>query len=97
MTVQKVQSVISLYREKLESLHVTKRDDIDHDSHLHSAHPDVQLAHCMGMLDKMEGFLAEGRIDKAYRWLGFMQGVFWSLGIYTLTEMMNHNRKDSGL
>lgn len=94
MTVQKVQSVISLYREKLELLGhgIAKRDDIDHDSRSHS--PSQQLGHCMGMLDKMEVFLHEGRIDKTYRWLGFIQGVFWSLGIYSLTEMMNHNKKD---
>ncbi|MDP3725886.1 MAG: hypothetical protein Q8R36_01675 [bacterium] len=50
------------------------------------------LAHCHSMLDEMEIFLNEGRMDKLNRWLGFMQGVFWVLGMYTLDELKNHNR-----
>ncbi|MDD2696684.1 MAG: hypothetical protein PHE52_00800 [Candidatus Pacebacteria bacterium] len=46
------------------------------------------------MLDKMEGFLKEGRIEKAFRWLGFIQGCLWSTGEYTLEDLMNHNRPD---
>ena len=30
--------------------------------------------------------------DKFNRWLGFMQGVFWSQGVFTLNEMRGHNR-----
>ena len=46
------------------------------------------------MLDKMEIFIKEGRMDKVYRWLGFIQGVLWSQRIYTLADLMNHNRKN---
>jgi len=50
------------------------------------------LAHCHGMLDKMEGFIKEGRIEKAFRWLGFIQGCLWSTGQYSLEDLKNHNR-----
>ena len=30
--------------------------------------------------------------DKFNRWLGFVQGVFWMYGTYTLDEMKEHNR-----
>lgn len=50
------------------------------------------LAHCHGMLAKMEGFVREGRIEKAFRWLGFVQGCLWSTGQYSLEDLKNHNR-----
>ena len=34
----------------------------------------------------------EGELAKANRWLGFMQGVLWRSGIYTLDELREHNR-----
>ena len=50
------------------------------------------LAHCVSMLYEMKRFLREGRIDKVNRWLGFIQGVLWFCGIYTLNELKDHNR-----
>jgi hypothetical protein len=57
--------------------------------------PRKALAHTAGMLDKIEAFVKEGTPeawDKANRWLGFLQGVFWVQGIYTLDQMRDHNR-----
>lgn len=51
-----------------------------------------KLGHCYGMLDKMEGFVRESRIDKVFRWLGFIQGCLWTLGHYSLKDLENHNR-----
>lgn len=58
------------------------------------------LRHTHSMLGRMEGFLDnyESEVgshkdwDKFNRWLGFMQGVFWLTGTYTLNEMRDHNR-----
>ncbi len=94
MTPEKCQEVIDLYREKFRSREVPTVD-YDHDAHANTANPYRTLGHCNGMLDKMEVFIQEGRIDKVYRWLGFIQGVLWASGVYTLTELMGHNRKDS--
>ncbi len=52
------------------------------------------LSHCHAMLEKMKGFLKEGRTEKTFRWLGFIQGCLWSTGQYTLEDLMNHNRPD---
>ena len=52
------------------------------------------FAHCHGMLDKMQKFVAENRMDKVFRWLGFIQGCLWVTGAYTLEELKNHNRPD---
>jgi hypothetical protein len=89
MTADKIQSVIKVYRRKLTQYNIKPQD----------YPPEVPLAvrtrglqHCMGMLDKMEEFIRQGRIDKSFRWLGFVQGVLWSYGIYTLEELKNHSR-----
>lgn len=52
----------------------------------------LALGHCNGLIDDMRRFVAEGRMDKVFRWLGFIQGVLWTNGWYTLAELMDHNR-----
>jgi hypothetical protein len=39
-------------------------------------------------------FIEEGKIDKAMRWLGFIQGVLCQSGIYTIEELKSHNKDD---
>jgi len=39
------------------------------------------LGHCSQMLDKMEAFLDEGRVDKALRWLGFILGCAYAVNL----------------
>lgn len=59
-----------------------------------STFPDFQekVAHLKGMIPKMREFLKKGEREKCFRWLGFMQGVFDTLGIYNLEELKDHNR-----
>lgn len=70
--------------------------------------PREAMVHLAGMLDTMDKFLDEaGRVsstlsgtdagtgpdwDKFNRWLGFMQGVLWKEGTYTLNQMRDQNR-----
>jgi len=65
-----------------------------------------QRNHLSYMLDKMGEMLDEvddldARAqdffepwEKFNRWLGFMQGVFWSAGDFTLGAMKDHNRPE---
>jgi len=89
MTADKVKEALAIYGKKFEELGIKKarsqRNTIpksDNDF----------LAHCYGMFDEMEAFLKEGRMDKVFRWLGFIQGCLWRSGIYTVEELKNHNR-----
>lgn len=57
-----------------------------------------QRHHLVHMLDRMEEMLDTTRFpvtnwDKFNRWLGFVQGILWSLGEYTLDEMRDHNMR----
>lgn len=50
------------------------------------------VAHLLYMLGEMERFLDEDRMEKFFRWLGFVQGVCWTLSYQTLEELKNLNR-----
>ena len=92
MNIQDMRRVIALYREEFDRLGVKKKD-FSHSEKLNE--PWRGLEHCYAMLDKMERFLEEEQIEKAFCWLGFIQGYFWSCGIHTLDELMNHNKNVS--
>jgi hypothetical protein len=89
MTAEKVVEVIERYRELFVARGIATVD-YPHDEVL--ADETLGLEHCHRMLDKMLQFIREGRMEKTFRWLGFIQGVLWSQGIYTLTDLQNHNR-----
>lgn len=81
MTDDKIRYVLDLYEREL----IPRRNAIfDADS----------IRHLLEMIPRIRGFLTDGRHDKVFRWLGFMQGVLWHLGIYTLEELKTHNRED---
>lgn len=89
MTGDKVLEVIALYRAEF------KKWGIEEEKHPYDTLPDsdkVALRHCHQMLDRMEEFVRDERIGKAFRWLGFLQGVLWRCGVFTLEELMDHNR-----
>jgi len=53
-----------------------------------------ELAHLRFMCIEAQKFIDEGRIEKAMRWLGFLQGVLWARGFYSLNDLKNHSRED---
>jgi hypothetical protein len=87
MTKEQVLEVIQLYRNRLEGLGI-KANSPDFD--FLPEHYE-QLEHLLTMIEPMESFL-NADVEKAMRWLGFMQGVLWSQGHFTLNEMRDHNR-----
>lgn len=50
------------------------------------------VAHATWMISQTLQFLDEGKIDKAMRWLGFIQGVLWTTGRCTIEELKEMNR-----
>jgi len=88
VTKEKALEVVSRYRRKYEELNVSKKKH-DYDSFLT---PSETAEHCHAMLDDIEIFLGQGRTEKAFRWLGFVQGCLFKDGIYTIKELKDHNR-----
>lgn len=48
--------------------------------------------HLSWMCQQVPGFLENGQKDKAQRWIGFIQGSMWSLGMRTIDQMREDNR-----
>ena len=51
-----------------------------------------RAAHYKFMCLEAQKFVDEGRIEKAMRWLGFIQGVLWHGEYFTLDELKEHSR-----
>jgi hypothetical protein len=49
----------------------------------------VALQHCAWMVDESLAFFG-GDIAKINRWIGFIQGVLWKEGIYTIDQLRQH-------
>ncbi|MES2931694.1 MAG: hypothetical protein V4682_03290 [Patescibacteria group bacterium] len=93
MTPEKILEVVRMYRSRFVAMNVEPRD-YPHEELVIFKQGEDPLAHCCGMLPKMEIFIHEGRIEKAMRWLGFVQGCLWMSGVYSLDDLMSHRRPD---
>ena len=58
-----------------------------------AGHPG-KFDHVRGMLSAVLAHEAGGDREKAMRWIGFIQGALWVLGVYTIDQMRDHNRDD---
>lgn len=56
--------------------------------------PAPELFHCRYMISEMRQMIADRRTEKVMRWYGFLQGVLWVQGIFTLDELKDHSRPD---
>lgn len=56
-------------------------------------HPMEKAArkHAWWMCYEIVCFVDQGEVDKANRWLGFVQGVLWAFGYKTIDEMRDDN------
>jgi hypothetical protein len=92
MTPEKVLEVIGRYRAFLQD--VPPELGPVHDSPC----PRRAMSHLHHMLDRLEAMVTGNEegvprdIEKAMRWLGFIQGVLWLHGDFTLDQMKEHNR-----
>lgn len=94
MTNEKILSVLKKYEDFFNQFRMTGLLP------LHDEHMDGDLGpvyqHLLTMIPQMRKFIEEGRRDKVFRWLGFMQGAMWALGSFTLDELKDDNRPTDG-
>lgn len=50
------------------------------------------LNHALWMCDRVREFLRAGRLAKAYRWIGTVQGILLMNGVFSIVELKDHNR-----
>jgi len=52
-----------------------------------------KLEHAFSMINLIREMPAQSKSsEKMHRWLGFIQGVLWCEGFFTLEELKEHNR-----
>lgn len=55
---------------------------------------DVHIAHLAWMLGEIVPFYDAGRVEKAMRWLGYVQGACAAFGMSTIGAMKELNKPD---
>ena len=88
MTPQRILETIAVYRKMFER-RLIPQEPQPLDAQPRSHHE--SRAHCHDMLEAIERFVREGKLEKAFRWLGFVQGVLWASGCRTIAEMRSDN------
>ncbi len=98
MTKEKLKSIFAFYRAGLDHCwpSVAPRQLREDRTKLASSDlaTDEKAAHYKFMCDEACRFVDADRIEKAMRWLGFLQGVLWSTRVYSLDDLKNHSRPD---
>jgi hypothetical protein len=85
----KILEVIGIYRLYFEEKGIKK---VEFSKNNNPSSQKEILSHCHNMLDKMERFIKSERIEKSFRWLGFIQGCLWATKCYSLNDLKDHNR-----
>jgi hypothetical protein len=100
MTPEKVLAVANMYcgvivlqlsgsaEEILEGYLVSDGEDPVYQVLLGEDFRETSLRHALWMCKKIPELAA----DKQNRWLGFVQGILWANGVFTIGEMRGHNR-----
>ncbi len=99
MNAQKVLGVLDIYVAKMQNMSkvckdiagpcradTTVRYPISVDNQM------TKLAHVWWAIEQCRLFVRDGRMEKAFRWLGFIQGALWWAGLYSIDELVEHNK-----
>lgn len=94
MTPQQMKDVLVSYKTRLTDLQIVASEDQD----ISVVYPYCEArfkaanAYALNMIERMLTWDLSENMDKANRWLGFIQGVLWTTGLYSIEEMRDHNR-----
>jgi len=100
MTPQQVRDALGIYEKALQGEEaVPVRGDLNAVNPAGKMQRDHLLWMCQEthkILDHVAGGPGDREdrfiVEKAMRWLGFIQGGLWSQGFYSIEDMKNHNR-----
>ncbi len=87
MTDKKILWTLQFYESYLNGRYIAYKADTDF-----KPIGNKPYEHILYMIPQIREFLAQGRKEKAFRWLGFIQGVLWEKGDFSLEGLKNHNR-----
>ena len=87
MTPEKTLEVLNLHYRTLEHYPEQQLPDT-----LINPSREQLLGHCKWMISQARVFVSEGRMDKAFRWLGFIQCGLFAGEIYNIALLKEINR-----
>lgn len=94
MTNEKLISLFEMYLCHLEQSDIVPEEMPEELKHLRAGHvsASVHLRHVAYMCEMAIRFVKEGRIEKAMRWLGFVQSSLYHNGLYAIDDLREHSR-----
>lgn len=101
MTEQQMRKVLAEYQEMIRLSLINDTDNPRHPRAMEDwchAEPYDNVPrstagrHVMWMCQKVLDHIEDGKLDKANRWLGFIQGYLWCENIRTIHDMRGDNR-----
>jgi methionine salvage enolase-phosphatase E1 len=99
MTNEKLKSLFQFYYDHLIRTHAGVRAETLSDSdtleRVFRFTTEKRVSHLLHMCRMAETFVDTGRIPKAMRWLGFLQGALWSHGYFALDDLKHHSMPDN--
>lgn len=97
MDAAKVEEVCREYRQALLKrwdrweLEGRRFGEVESTKRSHAIPTVDTMRHLYFLLGEIPGLMAQGRTDKAMRWLGWVQGALWGLGFETLHDAKLRN------
>jgi hypothetical protein len=93
MDMRQVEQVLDLYEQSLKDCGADPEQH-SHDTFISEAlDPTGWQDHALSMIGPMREMISDNRREKLFRWLGFIQGVFWANSVYTIEQMRHHNTR----
>lgn len=89
MNRERLINVLAIYEHKFELLKVLPERRPNGD--INQPHEE-RLSHVAWMVEEAKKLANQGKIEKANRWLGFIQGFLWAKKFFTIEELKDHNR-----
>ena len=95
MTTEKLKSVFQFYRsyydEKFPKIGPNQLTNVESQYWADHLSTNDKISHFKFMCDEAQSFADQGRVEKAMRWLGFLQGVLWMSGRFNLDDLKKHS------
>jgi len=92
MTKKQILKALAKYDNKLASIGCVSREYPKSKSTPMGSNDLHSLSHCRWMILQMVDMIKKGKLDKVYRWLGFIQGCLWYSKTFSIKELKKHNK-----
>ena len=69
-------------------------EPVETDHNIVSPDKETIFNNSLFMVLKMKEFIQKDKMDKFYRWLGFLQCVLWVAGEFSMNQLREHNRHE---